>query len=104
MTAAARTTAGDVWIRKPEHVRRRAGRAIWDAAEAGGGGEVARTAGTAGPTATTIIVLWQRFLMPVLMRGLTRRHADRGDQALLAMREESGLSRGPLEHLAGLRL
>lgn len=33
--AAARTTAGGgTWIRRPDHVRRRAGRAIWDAAEA----------------------------------------------------------------------
>ena len=32
--AAARTAAGEGWIRRAEHVRRRAGRAIWDAAEA----------------------------------------------------------------------
>ena len=32
--AAARTATGDTWIRHPDHVRRRAGRAIWDAAEA----------------------------------------------------------------------
>ena len=31
--AAARTAAGDTWIRHPDPVRRRAGRAIWDAAE-----------------------------------------------------------------------
>lgn len=32
--AAARTAAGAPWTRSPDHVRRRAGRAIWDAAEA----------------------------------------------------------------------
>lgn len=32
--AAARTATADRWTRHPEHVRRRAGRAIWDAAEA----------------------------------------------------------------------
>jgi hypothetical protein len=32
--AATRTTGDDLWTRHPDHVRRRAGRAIWDAAEA----------------------------------------------------------------------
>lgn len=32
--AAARTDTGSPWTRSPDHVRRRTGRAIWDAAEA----------------------------------------------------------------------